>query len=139
MKLYKKLERWSYWLRYRATYEEMKYYLKQVLKGKEGYYMKPVYSSDRAIGKSCSLVELAVKYHIPIIVPTYHWKEELERNITLYLPKHLRKRKPIVLVANENLLGRKYDILLVEECLDAEQINIVKQVANSIVGYDRMY
>ena len=139
MKLYQRLEKLAYWLRFRATYHEMKYYLKEVMKGKRDNYFKEITRYDRAIGKTCSLAELSVKYNIPIVVSTHVWKNDIDRNTVLFLPRHLRKRKPIVLVANETLYGYHSDILLVDECLSAEQIELVKKSCNHIVGYVNVY
>lgn len=139
MKLYQRLEKWAYWLRFRATYHEMKYYLKEVMKCKRDSYFKEITRCDRAIGKTCSLVELSVKYNIPIVVQTYAWKNEIDINTVLFLPRHLRKRKPIVLVANETLYGYHSDILLVDECLSNEQMELVKKASNHIVGYINVF
>ena len=82
MKLYQRLKKISQWLEYQATYHEMKYHLKQVLKGKEDKYLRRVVKDfDRNIGKSTALARLSAEYNIPIIVPTCNWKEYIEKDI----------------------------------------------------------
>lgn len=136
MKLHKRFEYLSYWFRYKATYLEMKYHLKQVLKGKEEYYIKPIHHYDRNIGKSVALARLSVKYDIPIAVPTHSWKLVLERDIPRYLPKYFKNKRPTTIVLNENMRGRKYKILLMEECLSDEQIDVANYMTEgTVVGY----
>ncbi len=117
IKLYKKFEYLSYWFRYQTTYLEMKYHLKQILKGKNESYIKPIYHYDRNIGKSAALARLSAKYNIPIVVPTQSWKKVIERNIPNRLPKYFKRKCPTTVVANENSKGKRYEILLVEEGL----------------------
>ena len=136
MKLYKRFEYLSYWFRYQATYLEMKYHLKQVLKGKEEYYIKPIFHYDRNIGKSTALAKLSAKYNIPVIVPTQRWRKVIEQDIPKYIPKYFRKKKPTSIVINEELRGRKYKVLLIEERLTDEQISFVNELCNGVVvGY----
>lgn len=136
MKLYKRFECLSYWFRYQATYLEMKYHLKQVLKGKENYYIKSIYHYDRNIGKSVALARLSTKYNIPVVVPTQRWREVIERDIPRYLPKYFKKNKPKVIVANESMKRQRYKVLLMEERLTDDQIRLVYRSCNgAIVGY----
>lgn len=136
MKLHKKFEYLSYWFRYQSTYLEMKHHLKQVLKGKEKYYIKPIYHYDRNIGKTVALARLSAKYNIPIAVPTYAWKDVVERDTPRQLPKYFKKKKPTAIVVNEVLGDKKYNILLVEERLTDEQFDFVDNLCNGvIVGY----
>ena len=136
MKLYKRLEWLSYWFRYQATYLEMEYHLKQVLKGEEGNYFKTVFHYDRGIGKTTALARLSVKYDIPIAVPTNNWSDVVVKDIPRYMPKYFKKKLPRTIVINESMRGRRYNILLVEECLTEEQINCVNHVTlGKIVGY----
>ena len=140
MKLYQRLEKWSYMLRYRAIYEEMKYHIKLAKKDKIDHYLKKIYRDDRGIGKTYSLVQLAVKYNIPIIVPTYQWKNTIEKHTGMFLPPHLRKNsKPIVLHAGTNFRGHRFDIVLVEEGLSDEQMALLHNVAKHIIGYRNIY
>lgn len=136
MKLYKRFEYLSYWFRYQATYLEMKYHLKQVLKGKEEYYIKPIFHYDRNIGKSTALAKLSAKYNIPVVVPTQRWRKVIEQDIPKYIPKYFRKKKPTSIVINEELRDRKYKVLLIEERLTDEQISFVNELCNGVVvGY----
>ena len=139
IKLYKRFEYLSYWFRYQATYLEMKYHLKQVLKGNEEYYIKPIYHYDRNIGKSAALARLSAKYNIPVVVPSQRWVEVIEREIPEYIPKYFKKKKPTAFVVNEHLKGKRYAVLLLEERLTNEQIDFVNKLCNgSMVGYRNM-
>lgn len=136
LKIYERFSRLSYWLRYQATYLEMKYHLKQVLSGKEKCYIKPIYHYDRNIGKSAALARLSVKYDIPIAVPTSHWAGMVTRDIPRYLPKYFKKKLPKTVVINENHRGQKYPILLVEERMSDKQMSVVNNMTcGKVVGY----
>lgn len=114
----------------------MKYHLKKVLKGKEEYYIKPIYHYDRNIGKSTVLARLSAKYNIPVIVPSRSWKKLIERDIPGYIPKYFKKKKPTAIVSSDDLRGKKYKILLLEERLNDEQIDIANRTCNGVViGY----
>lgn len=139
IKLYERFEYLSYWFRYQSTYLEMKYHLKQVLNGKEDYYIKPIRHYDRNIGKSAALARLSVKYNIPVVVPTHTWKNVIERDIPRYLPKYFKKKKPTAIVANRDLRGRRNNVFLVEERLTDEQMDLVNRLYKGhFVGYRNM-
>ena len=135
MKLHTRLEYLSYWCRYQATYYEMKYYLKQVLKGKSDTYLKRIGHYDRNIGKSAALARLSAKYNIPVVVPTQSWKLVIEKDIPRSLPKYFKKKRPTVIVANENFKGKRYEVLLAEERLDVDCWDRVSPIAKFFVGY----
>lgn len=114
----------------------MKYHLKQVLKGKEEYYFKPIRHYDRNIGKSTALARLSVKYDIPIVVPTQTWKRFIEYIIPHDIPKYFKKKKPKIIVASDYLRGQRYKILLMEERLEGRQIEQVNNICQgTVVGY----
>ena len=116
----------------------MKYHLKQVLKGKEDHYIKGIYYYDRNIGKSTALARLSAKYDIPIVVPTQKWKILIEYDIPRYLPKYFKKKKPMVVVVNENLsdIKFKHNIFLMEEGLKDEQFSfLINKITDNFVGY----
>lgn len=139
IKLYERFEYLSYWFRYQSTYLEMKYHLKQVLNGKEDYYIKPIRHYDRNIGKSAALARLSVKYNIPVVVPTHTWKNVIERDIPRCIPKYFKKKKPTAIVVSNDLRGRKYNILLMEERLMDEQTDLVNRLCKGhFVGYRNM-
>lgn len=134
--LYKRFEYLSYLFRYESTYLEMKYHLKQVIKGKETSYFKRIGHYDRNIGKSAALARLSAKYDIPVIVPTRSFADTIENDIPMYIPRYFKKRTPKCICANECFKGRKYDVVLVEEnvdekCLDA----IFSPMTKAFVGY----
>lgn len=136
IKLYERFSNLAYWFRYQATYLEMKYYLKQVLNGKEEYYIKPIRHYDRNIGKSAALARLSVKYNIPIVVPTQTWKRFIEHNIPHEIPKYFKKKKPEAIVASDYLRGQRHKILLMEEKLERRQIEQVNHMCQgAVVGY----
>lgn len=135
MKLHTRLEYLSYWCRYQATYYEMKYYLKRVLKGKSDTYLKRIGHYDRNIGKSTALARLSAKYNIPVVVPTQSWKSVIEKDIPRSLPRYFKKKRPTVIVANENFKGKRYEVLLVEERLDVDCWDRVSPMAKFFVGY----
>jgi len=114
----------------------MKYHLKQVLRGKEEYYIKSIRHYDRNIGKSVALARLSVKYNIPIVVPTKTWKRFIEYNIPHDIPKYFKKKKPETIVASDYLRGQRHKILLMEERLDERQIEQVNNMCHgTVVGY----
>lgn len=138
IKLHERFNHLAYWFRYQATYLEMKYHLKQVLIGKEDHYIKGIYHYDRNIGKSTALARLSVKYDIPVVVPTQKWKILIEYDIPRYLPKYFKKKKPVAVVANENLRGikLKHNTLLMEEGLKDEQFSLlINKITDNFVGY----
>ena len=135
MKLHRRLEYLSYWCRYQATYYEMKYYLKQVLKGKADTYLKRIGHYDRNIGKSAALARLSAKYNIPVVVPTQSWKSVIEKDIPRSLPRHFKRRRPTTIVANENFKGKRYDVLLAEEGLNVDCWDRVSPMAKFFIGY----
>lgn len=140
MRLYEKLDYLAYRFRYEATYLEMKYHLKNVMKGKENNFIKRIGHYDRNIGKSCALARLSVKYNIPIAVYTKMWSDLYTKDIPRYIPKYFKKKRPQTIVVNENSKGKRYDIILLEECVPEEFLNaiIVPMVKKGIVGYKNM-
>ena len=135
MKLHTRLEYLSYWCRYQATYYEMKYYLKQVLKGKSDTYLKRIGHYDRNIGKSAALARLSAKYNIPVAAPTQSWKSVIEKDIPRSLPRYFKRKRPTVIVANENFKGKRYEVLLAEEMLNVDCWDRVSPMAKFFVGY----
>ena len=140
MKLYQKLELLSYRLRYEATYQAMKYHLKRVVKGKEDDYLKRIGHYDRNIGKSCALARLSVKYNIPVVVPTRSWESLYTRDIPNYIPKYFKKKRPQVIVANENAKGKRYDYILLEERVARKIFDtvITPMIKKGYVGYNNV-
>lgn len=137
MKLYQVLGNLSQWLRYQATYHEMKYNLKQVLKGNKTTCTKFIYNYNRGIGKSAALARLSAEYGIPVLVPTHAWKREIEEYIPMKLPKYFKRKKPMAIVENENFKGRRYKALLFEERLIYDYKTIARDIANGkAVGYE---
>lgn len=137
MKLYERLDYLAYRFRYEATYLEMKYHLCKVLKGKgNDDYFKKVGHYSRNIGKSCALARLSVKYDIPVAVPTNSWKDLYIRNIPRYIPKYFKNKLPQVIVANEYSKGKRYETILLEECIPHDAIDIViSPMAKNLIGY----
>lgn len=136
MKLYEKLDYLSHWIKYQSRYLEMKYHVKQTLKGMEECYIKPVYPQDRGSGKSTALARLSVKYDIPIVVPTQRRKKIIEQEVPRHIPQYFKRKKPIVIVASETCGRRGYKIVLIDEGLTNEQIKLAVEMSKgTIVGY----
>lgn len=138
MKLYQRVEKLSQWLKYQATYLEMKYYLKQVLKGKEDKYVKTVCDYDRCTGKSAALARLSAKYKIPVIVYSHEWKELIEINIPKRLPKYFKRNKPMAFVKDDiSLKGNRFNIILVDErIIEARTCDIANDISyGKFIGY----
>lgn len=137
LKLSKKLSNLSIWFRYESTYLEMKYHLCKVLKGREkDDYFKKVGHYDRNIGKSCALARLSVKYNIPVAVPTKMWADLYTKDIPRYLPKYFKKKLPQTIVVNENSKGKRYETILIEECIPQNVIDIIiSPMAKNLIGY----
>ena len=136
IKLYERFKYLSYWFRYQSIYLEMKYHLKQVLKGKEDNYIKTIYHYDRNIGKSTALARLSAKYNIPVAVPNHKWSIIIEKYIPNSIPKYFKKNKPTTIVINNGLISTQkiHKVLLMEECMSDEQFAIV--IGNGhFVGY----
>ena len=114
----------------------MKYHLKQILKGKNESYIKPIYHHDRNIGKSAALARLSAKYNIPVVVPTQSWKKVIERDIPSSLSKYFKRKRPTTIVANESFKGKRYEILLVEERLGNDCWTRISPMAKHFVGYE---
>ena len=81
MKFYERLEHWSYLLKSKALYHELKYYVK-----KRQTHIKQLYSfNSRGIGKTYNLMKISGKYKIPVIEPMgsmadYAYKMHLKFN-----------------------------------------------------------
>lgn len=140
MKLYERLDYLACRLRYEATYLEMKYHLKKVMKGKENSFIKKIGHYDRSIGKSCALARLSVKYDIPVVVPTHAWSNRYKHDIPRYIPRYFKSRLPQTVVANEYLRGKRIDYVLIEECIPDDVMNYIVRpmVKKGIVGYRNM-
>lgn len=130
--LYKRVEYLSYWFRYEATYLEMKYHLKQVIKGRETSYFKRIGHYDRNIGKSAALARLSAKYDIPVIVPLRCWADTIEKDIPRYLPQYFKKRTPKCICVNECAGQKRYDIMLIEENVDRRYL----PMSEAVIGYE---
>lgn len=137
MKLYKKLEYLVYRFRYEATYLEMKYHLKRVIKGKEDDYIKKIRYNDRNIGKSCALARLSVKYDVPVAVPSMMCARFYEKDIPQYIPKYFNNKIPKTIIANGHSKGKRCDIILIEEGIPQKVIDwvIMPMVKKGSVGY----
>ena len=140
MKLYRTFEKLSYLFRYEATYLEMKYYLKRVMKGKRDIYLKYITKLDRCTGKSVALARLSAKYNIPIIVPTCYWKEHIEQTIPTNLPKYFKYKRPTAIPEKTLLPDMRFDAILIEECLSGNIVELANKHSNGkVVGFINIY
>ena len=109
MKFYERLESWSYLLRSKALYHELKYYVKK----KQTHIKRLYHFSSRGIGKTYNLMKISGKYKIPVIEPMesmadYAYKRYLKFNPIVLTPSQLKGRvKPgtIILVDEKQLLN----------------------------------
>lgn len=112
----------------------MKYHLKKILNGKNESYIKSIYHYDRNIGKSAALARLSAKYDIPVAVPSRAWVDVIEKDIPNRLPQYFKKNKPTAIVVSDNLIQKRYKVLLMEEGMSKEQFASV--IGNGhFVGY----
>jgi hypothetical protein len=140
MKLYQQLNKLSKWLKYKATYHEMKYYLKEVMDEKRDTYVKCTFDYDRNTGKSVALARLSAEYSIPIIVPTCRWKDEIEKYIPARLPKYFKHKKPIAIPQNTLLPDMRFKVILVEEGLSKDAIDLANKYSyGKVVGFRNVY
>lgn len=109
MKFYERLEHWSYLLKSKALYHELKYYVK-----KRQTHIKQLYGfNSRGIGKTYNLMKISGKYKIPVIEPMgsmadYAYKMHLKFNPIVLTPSQLKGRvQPgtIILVDEKQLLN----------------------------------
>lgn len=135
LKLSEKLSNISLWFRYKATYFEMKYYVHKSITDKDFMrYMKPIYPYMRNIGKSYALIKLALKYDIPIVVPTNPYAN----NLRYMAQRDFKSNNLKTIVAIENIRGKKYDTLLIEEMIPDDVLNnIIYPMCNKAIGYIR--
>lgn len=126
LKLSELLYSLSFKLRQKALYFELKYYIVT-----QRSYLKAVYSWDRALGKSCTLIKLAQKYKCPIAVPSNKAKNYLQG---------LSKVPVEIVVIKDSSKGKRFDLILCEEGFDEKIINnILKPIAKVLVGYEFIY
>lgn len=109
MKFYERLESWSYLLRSKALYHELKYYVKK----KQTHIKRLYHFNSRGIGKTYNLMKISGKYKIPVVEPMgsmadYVYKRYLKFNPIVLTPSQLKGRvKPrtIILVDEKQLLN----------------------------------
>lgn len=89
MKFYERLEHWSYLLRSKALYYEMKYYVKK----KQTHIKRLYHFHSRGIGKTYNLMKISGKYKIPVVEP----------NIILadWVCEYYEKFQPVVITPNQ--------------------------------------
>ena len=116
---------------------EMKY-LKNYLKLEMAIRMKESYlisttEDDRCIGKTYSLVELALEYGLPILV-----KDRISERYIKELAKeefNVELRNVFVLTTSDSMRGIYYDTFLVDEGVDIEVLYILREYGKNIIGY----
>ena len=116
---------------------EMKY-LKNYLKLEMAIRMKESYlisttEDDRCIGKTYSLVELALEYGLPILV-----KDRISERYIKELAKkefNVELRNVFVLTTSDSMRRLYYDIFLVDEGVDIEVLYILREHGKNIIGY----
>lgn len=109
MKFYERLESWSYLLRSKALYHELKYYVKK----KQTHIKRLYHFNSKGIGKTYNLMKISGKYKIPVIEPMgsmadYVYKRYLKFNPIVLTPSQLKGRVKlgtIILVDEKQLLN----------------------------------
>lgn len=89
MKFYERLESWSYLLRSKALYHELKYYVKK----KQTHIKRLYHFNSRGIGKTYNLMKISGKYKIPVVEPNIHMAK--------WASESYKKFKPIVVSASD--------------------------------------
>lgn len=104
MKFYERLEHWSYLLRSKALYHELKYYIKK----KQSHIRRLPRFNCRGIGKTYNLMKISGKYGIPVVEPT--------EKMVKWASENYKEFEPIVITPN-SLRGRikTGSIILVDE------------------------
>lgn len=129
LKLSKMLEQLAFKLRQKSLYYELKHYIKI----KENY-IKKMHPWQRGIGKTYTLIQLADKYHCPIIVP-------LEMNKKYILSKAKNMRKSIKVYKLNAINYSSYrslrsDIVLIDEGVDNDLIEYyLVPTCKQIIGF----
>lgn len=136
-----KFSRWllnvSIWIRYKATYYEMKHYVKKTKRTDYVCHLKSIGYCDRNIGKSYTLVKLALKYDLPIVV---RYQTDA-RNLKDLEYKYFKSDKIKIETICMNLDRRqcKYETLLIEEGFTEKELrkylNNEQPLCKNIIGY----
>jgi len=124
--MYLKLSKWLWSIMFVLRQKSLYYELKHYIHNKESYF-KRIDERDRGIGKTYTLIKLAKKYKCPIIVGNSRTKDYILSRIS---------KKADVLIANEYLIGKKFDVALCDEGISIDVINqIVRPMVNVLIGY----
>lgn len=116
---------WGIVLRELALYIELHFYVKRKLN-----FIRYTLPFEKGIGKSYTLLKLAIKHDIPIVVKTQDDKEKLLENQRKYMNL---KGVPNILVYDQ--IENRYDIILIDEGLTGSDVHKLKVLCNIIIGY----
>ncbi len=126
LKISNLLNKVAFKLRQKALYFELKHYI--VCKKS---YLKHIHSYERSIGKTYSLIQLAHKYNCPIVV-----KFKSQGDLIKKMSRDLFKKDIEVMCANDDIRGRKFELVLCEEGLDVNFVNeVLRPMSECVVGY----
>jgi hypothetical protein len=128
LKISKLLETISFKLRQKALYFELKHH---ILSDKT--YIRPVYSHERGIGKTHTLIELSHKLDIPIAAPNRKYmdyvmklsKDKYGQPVEIFVADYIKGR------------GKRYHTVLCEEGISLDNMNFLLRggICKQLVGY----
>jgi hypothetical protein len=126
LKLSSFLEKLAFKAKQKALYFELKHFIAK----KQSYFLK-IRKWQRCIGKTYTLIQLAHKYNATIVVPNYNCGKNIKT-----MSKNIFKKDINVIVVNECLRGKRYNIVLLEEGIKKDYISeILIPVSKCVVGY----
>lgn len=124
--MYLKLSKWLWSIMFVLRQKSLYYELKHYIHNKESYF-KRIDERDRGIGKTYTLIKLAKKYKCPIIVGSSRTKKYILA---------MSRKKIDVLIANESLIGKKFDMALFDEGIPVNVMNqVVNRAVKVLIGY----
>lgn len=127
LKFSKWLEIIAFKLKQKSIYFELKHHIKI---GNPFYLMHTHYWT-RGIGKSYTLLQLAHKYKCPIVVGT----DRMGKNLRLLNRKCFKKDIQYI-VANNHMMGKRFDLLLCEEGVDRNLLGeVIRPMCKQLIGF----
>jgi hypothetical protein len=128
-KTYNKLEHINNLLLQKSLYFELLYYI-----GKKEIYLKPIDYYKDGFGKTKTLLELANKFDIPVVLSS---KQQM-----LYVRNYNKKinNKEVKLFVPDDLRGHKFSTVLVDEgVLESDIRKYIMPITENIVGFRKNY
>lgn len=125
-----KINEISFKISQQIIYDELNYSVKN-----KWTYFKPITNNQRGIGKTFTLIQLALKYNYPIIIPQENWKWH-----TLRLCKdHFDKVPEIIIINNlydlQKIRRKKYEVILCEEQVNFNVLQELQLRGKILIGF----